>query len=140
METTKEKITVQTTINAPAEKVWSYWNAPSHVVKWNSPSDDWHTPKATNDVRTGGSFSYTMAAKDGSMSFDFAGRYTEVEAHRKIAYTMEDDRKVTNLFDTDGDAVTLTVTFEAETENPVEMQRGGWQSILDSFKRYTEAN
>lgn len=120
--------------------MWSYWNEPSHVVKWNSPSEDWHTPKATNDVRTGGSFSYTMAAKDGSMSFDFAGRYTEVEAHRKIAYTMEDGREVTNLFEANGDAVTLAVTFDAENENPVEVQRGGWQSILDSFKLYTETN
>ncbi|RZJ67799.1 MAG: polyketide cyclase [Flavobacterium sp.] len=138
METKFEKITVKATVNAPIEKVWSYWNDANHVMNWNSPSDDWHAPKASNDVREGGSFSYTMAAKDGSMSFDFAGDYTEVEENHLISYAMADGRKVKNVFDAKGDSVDVTVTFDAENQNPIEMQRGGWQAILDNFKKYVE--
>lgn len=132
-------ITVQTTVNAPIEKVWQCWTKPEHITKWCQASDDWHAPYADNDLRAGGKFKTTMAAKDGSFSFDFGGVYDKVEAHRQIEYTMDDNRKVQVYFTTEGDATTITETFEPENTNPAEMQRGGWQAILDNFRKYTEA-
>lgn len=139
---TKEKtsVTVGAKIKAPIEKVWKYWNEPEHIMKWNQASDDWHSPASRNDLRVGGEFSTTMAAKDGSFSFDFGGVYTEVDQHKKIAYTMGDGRKVVNVFTTNGNETQIESTFETESQNPVEMQRAGWQAIMDSFKKYTEAN
>ncbi|MBO9594708.1 MAG: SRPBCC family protein [Niabella sp.] len=134
------KITVATTINAPVEKVWEYWTAPEHIKKWNSASDDWHTPHAENDLRTGGRFSSRMEARDGSMGFDFGGVYDEVKIHEQIDYTMGDDRKVHIAFSGEGNHTAITETFDAENTNPVDMQQAGWQSILDNFKRYTEAH
>jgi len=133
-------ITVQTTINAPVEKVWSYFSAPEHIVKWNAASDDWHTTKSENDLRTGGKFSARMEAKDGSFGFDFGGVYDVVRDNEYLAYTMGDGRKVQVAFEAQGDSTTVTESFEAEGANPVEMQRGGWQAILDNFKKYTESN
>jgi uncharacterized protein YndB with AHSA1/START domain len=133
-------ITVQTTINAPVEKVWDYWNQPEHITKWCSATEEWHTPRAQNDLRTGGSFSSRMEAKDGSMGFDFGGVYDNVTNHEYIEYTMGDGRKVKVSFTTEGNSTNITESFEAESMNPVEMQRGGWQAILDNFKKYTEAN
>lgn len=138
METTNEKITVETTVNAPIEKVWESWSKPEHIIKWATASDDWHTPKADNDLKVGGKFSNRMEAKDGSMGFDFGGTYTEVKEHEVVAYTMDDNRKVNIEFKQEGDAVTITETFDAETTNPIEMQKTGWQAILDNFKKYTE--
>ncbi|MDT3404911.1 SRPBCC family protein [Mucilaginibacter terrae] len=138
--TSTNTITVETTVNAPIEKVWDYWTNPEHITKWTFASDDWHAPYADNDLRTGGKFKTTMAAKDGSFSFDFGGVYSEVTEHRVIAYGMEDGRKVIILFEADGDTTKVTETFDPETTNPVEMQRGGWQAILNNFKKYTEAN
>jgi len=109
-----------------------------HITQWNHASDDWHTPKAVNDLRTGGSFVYTMAAKDESFSFDFGGTYDEVVEHRRIAYTIADDRKVEITFRENSDGVHIIETFDAENTNPHDMQRGGWQAILDNFKKYTE--
>jgi uncharacterized protein YndB with AHSA1/START domain len=134
----KTAITVEATVNAPVEKVWTCWAEPQHITKWCQASDDWHAPKAENDLRTGGKFSTTMAAKDGSFSFDFGGEYTNVEKHKRIEYTMGDGRKVKIVFTPSGNQTRVTETFEAESENPIEMQRGGWQAILDSFKKYTE--
>lgn len=134
----KTNITVQTTINAPIGKVWKSWNEPQHITKWCQASPDWHAPSAENDLRVGGKFKTTMAAKDGSVSFDFAGVYTAVEPNKTIAYTMDDDRKVTITFATEGNQTEVIETFEAESSNPIEMQRDGWQAILDSFKKYTE--
>ena len=102
-------------------------------------SDDWHTPHSENDLRVGGKFSATMAAKDGSFSFDFWGIYSKVEKHKVIEYTSGDGRKVSITFSGNGNETKVTETFEAESENPIEMQRGGWQAILNSFKKYTEA-
>lgn len=133
-------ITVATTVNAPIAKVWEYWNAPEHITQWCAASDDWHTPRSENDLRTGGKFSSTMAAKDGSFSFEFGGVYDEVREHQYIAYTIGDGRKVTIDFEGNGDTTTITESFEAEGQNPPEMQRAGWQAILDNFKKYTEAN
>jgi uncharacterized protein YndB with AHSA1/START domain len=139
---TKERtvITIQNTINAPVNKVWEYWSNPVHIVKWNSASDDWHTPVAKNDLRTGGSFVSRMEAKDGSMGFDFGGVYNSVRPLEYIEYTMGDDRNVKTNFTSQGEKTTMVIDFEAESMNPVEMQRGGWQAILDNFKKYTEAN
>jgi uncharacterized protein YndB with AHSA1/START domain len=132
----KEKITVEALVPAPIEEAWAYWTEPAHIVKWNSASADWHTPRAVNDLRVGGRFSARMESRDGKEGFDFAGTYTEVDEHRKIAYAMDDGRAVTVEFIPEGDVCRITETFEAESENPIEMQRGGWQAILDSFKKY----
>lgn len=137
----KTKITVQATVKAPIEKVWDYWNEPEHIKKWNSASPDWHTPKSENDLRAGGRFTARMEAKDGSFGFDFGGTYDEVETHQYISYTMDDGRQTYITFTSDGGNETKVVeTFEAESQNPVEMQQGGWQAILDNFKKYTETN
>jgi uncharacterized protein YndB with AHSA1/START domain len=138
METTT--ITIEANVLAPVEKVWSHWTEPQHITKWNQASDDWHTPFAENDLRTGGSFKSTMAAKDGSMSFDFGGVYTQVIPHKTIAYTIGDGRKVKVDFFPNGKETRVVESFEAESTNPVEMQRGGWQAILNSFKMYVERN
>jgi uncharacterized protein YndB with AHSA1/START domain len=141
METnSKSNIMVQTTIQAPVDKVWNLWTMPEHITKWNSASDDWHTPKAENDLRVNGTFSSRMEAKDGSFGFDFGGTYTDVKQHELISYTMEDGRKVSVTFEANGNETKLIETFEAETENPAEMQRQGWQAILDNFKTYVEKN
>ena len=141
METTNAtKITVETIVHAPVEKVWKYWSEPNHITQWCNASDDWHAPYAENDLRVDGTFKTTMAAKDGSASFDFGGVYTNVQLHKAIDYTMGDGRKVKITFTKEGDQTKVVETFETETTNPVEMQRGGWQAILDNFKKYTEAN
>jgi uncharacterized protein YndB with AHSA1/START domain len=136
----KTIITVENTINAPVEKVWEYWSKPEHITKWSNASDDWHTPRAENDLRAGGSFSSRMEAKDGSMGFDFGGVYDEVREHAYIEYTLGDSRKVKITFSSNRDTTHVTESFEAEGTNPIEMQRGGWQAILDNFKKYTETN
>lgn len=136
----KTTITIENTVNAPVEKVWQYWTTPVHICKWNNASDDWHTPRAENDLRVGGKFSSRMEARDGSLGFDFWGIYDEVKTHELIAYTMGDGRKAEIIFTSRGNATKVVVTFETETENSVELQRGGWQAILDNFKKYTETN
>ena len=139
METTTA-ITVEATVQAPVEKVWSFYTSPEHIKKWNNASPDWHTPHAENDLRVGGKFLSRMEAKDGSFGFDFWGIYDEVKTNELIAYTLGDNRKARILFNSSGNSTVVTVTFEAETENTVELQKGGWQSILDNFKKYAEAN
>src|SRR3982751_1594698 len=141
METNeKTVITIETTVNAPVEKVWAYWNQPEHVTKWNQASEDWHSPRGENDLRVGGSFSYRMEAKDGSFGFDFGGIYDAVDENACIEYTMGDNRKVQVTFTPEGDTTKIVEKFEAENVYPHEQQKAGWQSILDSFKKYTEAN
>jgi len=135
---TKQSITVETIVKAPVRKVWESWTLPQHITKWNQASDDWHTPYAENDLCTGGKFKSTMAAKDGSMSFDFEGTYTRVTPHELIEYIMSDGRTVKVIFETSGQETKVTETFDPESENSLELQRGGWQAILDSFKKYTE--
>jgi len=139
METkTRTAITVETTVQAPVEKVWQYWSLPEHITQWCQASPDWHAPHAENDLQTGGKFTTTMAAKDGSMSFDFGGVYTQVIPNELIEYTMGDGRKAKVVFNGKGAETKVTETFEAEDMNSIEMQKGGWQAILDSFKTYTE--
>lgn len=134
----KEAITVEATVNAPVEKVWKCWNEPAHITAWCQPSDDWHAPFAENDLRKDGKFRTTMAAKDGSFSFDFEGVYTRVDQHSKIEYEIVDGRRVSVTFVANGEKTRVIETFDPEQINPVEMQRGGWQAILDSFKNHAE--
>jgi uncharacterized protein YndB with AHSA1/START domain len=139
METQTKTITVQSTVKAPVEKVWKLWNTPEHIMKWSNASDDWHTTFAENDLRTGGKFVSRMEAKDGSMGFDFGGVYDNVKKHELIEYTMGDGRKATVTFSPAGNETKVTTTFEAESTNPEEMQRGGWQAISDNFKKFAES-
>lgn len=131
-------VTIQALINAPTKKVWEFWTEPQHITQWTFASDDWHAPHAENDLRIDGRFKTTMAAKDGSVGFDFEGVYTDVQTYRLIEYVLGDGRKVSISFESDDNVTTVTETFDPEMENPVEMQRDGWQSILDQFKNYVE--
>lgn len=141
MATTERTIiTVEATMNAPVEKVWDLWTDPKHIVHWNNASDDWHTPKAENDLRVGGKFLSTMEAKDGSWGFDFSGEYSKVEQHKQIEYTLDDGRKVQVSFISKENETTVTETFEAEQTHTIEMQQAGWQAILDNFKKYVESS
>ena len=141
METTKKtSITIESTIKAPIEKVWKYWTTPEHITKWNNASDDWHTPYAENDLRVGGKFLSRMEAKDGSFGFDFGGEYTQVKTNELIGYNIGDGRKVTVNFTDKNNETKVVETFEAETINPIEMQKTGWQAILDNFKKHVESN
>lgn len=133
-------ITVQAKIKAPIAKVWELWTLPEHITKWNNASEDWHTPYAENDLKVGGKFKSTMAAKDGSMRFDFIGTYSDVKEKNLIAYTMEDGRKAKVIFEVQGDDVEIRESFDPETQNSEAMQQQGWQAILDSFKKYVEGS
>ena len=139
METQATVITVQATVHAPITTVWDSWNNPEHITQWAFASPDWHTPWAKNDLRVGGSFSSRMEAKDGSFGFEFGGVYDAVTTNEFIAYTMGDGRKVMVEFSAEGDATKVVERFDAENENPVDMQQMGWQAILDNFKKYTES-
>jgi len=136
----KTAITVQTTIKAPIAKVWQYWTEPEHIKSWCHATDDWQAPYAENNLQTGGKFVTTMTAKDGSMSFDFAGTYDTVNKHQLIEYTLNDGRKVSIRFNGLDGETQVTETFEAEDTHALEMQRSGWQAILDNFKNYTETH
>ncbi|CAG5067334.1 hypothetical protein DYBT9623_00054 [Dyadobacter sp. CECT 9623] len=140
MEASAQKITVATTVNAPVAKVWEQFNAPEHITQWCAASEDWHAPFAENDLRPGGKFTTTMAAKDGSFSFDFGGIYSNIVAEKAIAYDMADGRSVQITFEDHGGNTTVIEVFDAEQSNPVEMQRDGWQAILDNFKKHVENN
>jgi uncharacterized protein YndB with AHSA1/START domain len=133
-------LTVKVDINAPIQKVWDCFTNPTHITKWNQANDDWHCPAATNDLQVGGKFVYTMAAKDGSFSFDFSGIYNDVINEELLMYTIEDGRKVKVTFASIGDVTEVVEEFEPENENPLEMQQAGWQAILDNFKGYVEGN
>lgn len=134
------KITVETTVNAPVENVWKCWTEPGHITQWCHASEDWHAPYADNDLTVGGNFKTTMAAKDGSFSFDFGGVYTKVEEFKAIEYAMSDGREVQISFSPESNGTKVVETFDAENTHSAEMQRAGWQAILDNFKKHTEAN
>lgn len=131
-------ITVEVVVNTDMDKVWKAWTLPEHIVNWMHASDDWECPKAENDLRVGGKFSSIFAAKDKSQSFDLNGVYTAVDLHTRIAYTMEGGRKIEVTFSLVEGGVKIVENFEMENENPEEMQRAGWQAILENFKKYTE--
>lgn len=136
----KTVITVESIIDAPVNKVWEFWTGPEHIKSWNNASDDWHTPYSENDLRVGGSFKSRMEARDGSFGFDFGGIYDAVTENEYIEYTMADNRNVKVWFKKDGDKTRVTESFDAEGTHPVEMQKSGWQAILDNFKKYAEKN
>jgi uncharacterized protein YndB with AHSA1/START domain len=136
----KTIITVRTTINAPVEKVWNLWTDPAHILCWNYASEDWHTPKAENDLRVGGRFLARMEAKDGSAGFDLTGKYSKVEKNSQLEYIIDDGRNVQVLFIPQGNVTTVMEAFEAEQTNSEEMQQAGWQAILDNFRKYVEAS
>lgn len=133
-------ITVETTVQAPIETTWRLWTEPGHITRWNNASDDWHTPRATVDLREGGRFMSRMEARDGSAGFDFGGTYTTVIPHEKLAYTMDDGRTVSVSFEDRQGATYIIETFDPETTNPREVQRQGWQAILDNFRTYAESH
>jgi uncharacterized protein YndB with AHSA1/START domain len=139
--TTNKKpiITVEASINAPVAKVWTLWTDPQHIVNWNNASDDWFTPRAENDLKVNSRFIWRMEARDGSSGFDFSGVYKKVEPHKKIEYTLDDNRKVEISFVSKGDRTLVKETFEAEDENSLELQRQGWQAILDNYRKYAES-
>ena len=135
----KTTIRVQTTVNAPVETVWEHWTKPEHIKHWNNANDEWHTPNAENDLRVGGKFVYRMEAKDGSFGFDFDGIYDEVTPNERIVYTIADGRKVSIAFTSNSNTTTVAEDFEAEGTHSDELQRTGWQAIVDNFKRYVES-
>ncbi len=136
----REEITVETTVNAPVEKVWEYFSLPRHIMQWNNASDDWFTPSSENDFKEGGKFVNRMEAKDGSMGFDFTGTYQKIVQNEYIEYTITDGRSVKIKFMPEGEGTKITESFDAENSNPIDMQKKGWQSILENFKKYTENN
>lgn len=133
-------ITISVTVSLPVEKVWELWTNPDHIIHWNNASEDWHTPSAENDLTVGGRFLFRMEAKDGSFGFDFNGVYNSVLKNKFIGYNIEDGRNVSVIFASAGNETEITESFEPEQTNPVEMQRSGWQSILNNFKKYAESS
>ncbi len=133
-------ITVETTVHAPVGEVWKFWTEPQHITGWSFASDEWHAPRAENDLQAGGKFVTRMEAKDGSFGFDFSGVYDEVRIHEYIGYTLDDGRKVAITFTSQGNETKVVEIFEAESENPVEMQQAGWQAFMDNFKKYCESS
>lgn len=129
-------VTISALVDAPIDTVWKLWTDPEYIKQWNHASDDWHTTEAENDLRIGGKFRSRMEAKDQSMGFDFEGVYEEVEVNELIQYRLEDGRRVRISFSSEGNQTKVVEVFDAESMNPVEMQRQGWQAILDNFTRY----
>jgi uncharacterized protein YndB with AHSA1/START domain len=132
------KITVQAIVNAPIEKVWKCWTSPEDIVKWNAASNDWHTTWADNHLEPGGKFNYRMEAKDGSFGFDFWGIYNKVVPLQSLEITLGDERKMSVTFSSVNGQTEVVETFDAEDQNPIELQREGWQAILNNFKKYVE--
>ena len=131
-------ITISTQIKQPLQKVWDCFTLPKHITQWNFASPDWACPSATNDLKPGGKFSWRMEAKDGSMGFDFSGTYSEIQHGKLLRYALDDGREVSEKFEESGGYVLVTETFEPEHQNDVEMQRNGWQAILNNFKTHAE--
>ena len=138
VQSQREKIRVEITVEEPIAKVWAYWTQPQHITQWNNASPDWHTPFAQNDLKAGGRFLSRMEAMDGSFGFDFSGTYTEVKPLEFISYILDDDRKVEIRFVQQANSVHIIETFEAEDANSIEQQQFGWQCILDNFKKFIE--
>ena len=134
-----EKIEVATLVSRARQEVWSFYNQPEHIIKWNYASEDWRCPRAESELRVGGRLCYRMEAKDGSFGFDFEAVYDEVIAGRLVAFTLLDGRQVRTTFEDAGASTRVSTRFDAETSNPVDMQQAGWQAILDNFKRYVES-
>ena len=133
-----QMIHTEVTVHVPVEKAWKFWTEPEHVMKWNFATKDWICPRADNDLRKGGKFNYRMESKDKAMGFDFYGTYDDVATHEKIEYTLGDNRKVRIQFVADGPDTHILQDFEAENENPADMQKFGWQAIMNHYKEYAE--
>jgi len=136
---TPTKITVKAIVQVPVEKAWNYYTHPAHIVKWNFASDDWICPAASNDLKPGGKMDWRMEAKDGSMGFNFTGIYSKVLINKEIEYKLDDQRTVEILFLPHGNDTLVSVLFEAEQMNSIELQRDGWQAILNNYKKYAES-
>jgi uncharacterized protein YndB with AHSA1/START domain len=136
----KEKITIEATINASIEHIWELWTTPEHIKNWNFASEDWCCPNVVNELRDEGEFNWRMEAKDGSLGFDFTGTYQQIKVNELITFKMSDDRTVSIDFLIERESIRIVESFEAEGTNSIELQRAGWQSILDNFKRYAELN
>jgi uncharacterized protein YndB with AHSA1/START domain len=136
----KKLIKVQVDVNASVNKVWEMFTTPDHITKWNYAIPEWHSPKASLDLKEKGRFNYRMEAKDGSVGFDFTGTFTSVKPNEYIEYVLDDNRFVKITFRNVGNKTQVTEEFEPENQNPVEMQRGGWQAILNNFKSYVESH
>jgi uncharacterized protein YndB with AHSA1/START domain len=135
----KNVITVETIVGVPIIKAWELWTVPEHIMNWNNASEDWYTPFAENDLRIGGKFVFRMAARDGTMEFDFEGVYDDVHPYELISYVIADGRNVQITFESHGNQTIVTESFEAEGANPIEMQKDGWQAIVNNFKKYSES-
>lgn len=133
-----EKITVEANINAPVAKIWKAWTTPSDIMEWNTADPGWHCPSSENDLRAGGKFKTRMEAKDGSFGFDFEGTYDKVETNKEITYTMGDGRTATTIFKNENGSTTVTTAFDPESVNSIELQKNGWQAILNNFVKYVE--
>ncbi len=136
---TQDKITVGATVVGDKQKVWNYYTQPEHITKWNFADPSWHCPKATNDLIIGGRYVARMEAKDGSFGFDFEAVYTDIRQGEGFTYEFGGRQANVELKETNGQTE-VAITFDPETENPIELQRNGWQAILDNFKKYTESN
>lgn len=134
------KITIHTKVSADIQKTWDYYTDPKHIIRWNFASDDWQCPIASNDMRIGGKYSARMEAKDGSFGFDFEAIYNEITEGQGFVYTMPDDRQVNVYFQSQGNLTEIRIIFDAEKENAVDLQKNGWQSILNNFKNYVESH
>lgn len=135
----KNIITISTQIKGDIKRVWEYYTLPDHITQWNFADPSWHCPWATNDMRPGGKYVARMEARDGSFGFDFGAVYDQIDPEKSFSYTIGDGRSVTVRFNPNGALIEVVVSFEAEQQNPVDMQRGGWQSILNNFKKYAES-
>ena len=134
-----EKITVTTTIKANIEKIWAYWTQPEHIIQWNFAAEEWCCPRATNELQSGGSFNWRMESKDGKMGFDFVGTYDKIIENELITYKMPDGRQVDITFESTGEEVIVKEIFDPEQINPIDLQRNGWQAILENFKKHVES-
>jgi uncharacterized protein YndB with AHSA1/START domain len=134
------KITIHTKVSADIQKTWDYYTDPKHIIRWNFASDDWQCPIASNDMRIGGKYSARMEAKDGSFGFDFEAIYNEITEGQGFVYTMPDDRQVNVYFQSQGNLTEIRIIFDAEKENAVDLQKNGWQAILNNFKNYVESH
>ena len=132
-------VTVENTIGTNVDKAWEFWTNPEHITHWNFATPEWHCPTAEHDLRVGGKLKYTLAAKDGSMAFDYTATFTTIKPGELLEYTLDDGRKVSISFIGKGNTTQIIERFEVEDENSIDMQRQGWQAILDNFKRYAES-
>ncbi|HRE87288.1 MULTISPECIES: SRPBCC domain-containing protein [unclassified Candidatus Accumulibacter] len=133
------KVTVEAFVRVDLDKVWAAWNNPADIVQWNAADETWHTKARAVDFREGGTFRSRMEAKNGTSGFDFEGTDTRIVATKLIQYQMSDGREVQACFVARSGGFLVTETFDAETENPPELQRHGWQAFLNSFSRHVEA-